>query len=79
MTIDRLKEIHQIRPFRSFVMHISDGASIRVSHPESIAYSTSGRTVVLIRPDDSTQFIDLLHVTRIELGNGVRGRRRSEG
>lgn len=72
MTIDRLREIHKSEPFRPFVMHMADGGRVKISHPESLAYSSSGRTVVVVTPDDSTQYVDLLLVSRIEVANGRR-------
>ncbi len=79
MTIEKLRQIHQSQPFQPFTMYFADGGRLHVSHPESLAYSPSGRTIVVVSPDDSSQFIDLLMVTRIELGNGKarrpRGRR----
>lgn len=76
MTIEKLREVHQAKPFRPFSLYLADGGTIRVSHPESLAYSPSGRTIVVISPDDRTQFVDLLLVSRIELGNGTRRRSR---
>ena len=70
MTIQRLREVHRSEPFRPFTLYLADGGRIRVSHPELLAYSPSGRTVVVVSPDDTTQFIDLLLVSRIELGDG---------
>jgi hypothetical protein len=73
MTLDRLKELHHARPFRPFKMHLADGETSTVTHPESLAYSPSGRTIVVVAPDDSTQIVDLLLVSRIEVaGNGRR-------
>lgn len=77
VTIDRLREVHQSNPFRPFVLRISDQAWIRVTHPESLAYDPRGRTVIFVAPDGSTQYIDLLHVTRLEIGNGARRRKRA--
>jgi hypothetical protein len=58
-------------------MHSADGGVVRVTHPESLAYSPTGRTPVVVGSDDSTQFVDLLLVSRIEVGNGsARGKRR---
>lgn len=72
MTIQRLREVHQAQPFRPFRMYLADGGQVDVTHPESLAYSETGRTVVVVLPDDCTQFIDLLLVSRLELSNGVR-------
>ena len=79
MTIDRLKKVHQSHPFRPFVLRISDQAWIRVTHPDSLAYDPRGRTVIFVAPDGSTQYIDLLHVPRLEFGNGARRRDRECG
>lgn len=77
MTITKLKEVHRSEPFRSFTLYLAAGGQVEVSHPESLAYSPTGRTVVVVSPDDTTQFIDLLLVSRIVIGNGkVRSRRR---
>ncbi len=72
MTIERLREVHRAQPFRPCALHLADGGQIRVSHPESLAYSPTGRTIVVVSPDDRTQFVDLLLVSRIEIGNGRR-------
>ncbi len=76
MTLEKLREIHQARPFRPFTMYFADGGKIRVAHPESLAYSHTGRTAVVVLPDDTSQWIDLLLVSRIEIGNETRRRRK---
>jgi hypothetical protein len=74
MTIEKLREVHRATPFRSFSLHLADGGQVRVTHPESLAYSPTGRTIVVVSPDDTTQFIDLLLVSRMEVENGRRRR-----
>jgi hypothetical protein len=61
-------------------MYLAGGGTLTVTHPESLAYSPSGRTIVVVAPDDSTQIVDLLLVSRIEVaGNGrKRSSRRGE-
>jgi len=71
MTIEKLKSLHGARPFRPFVIHVADGASFRVDHPEFMAQSPLGRTLTLELHDGSTQHIDLLLVTRLEEVNGA--------
>lgn len=75
MTIERLRSVHQAHPFRPFMLHMADGQGIKVTHPESLAYSPSGRTIVLALPDDSVHHIDLLLVVRLELTDGARRRK----
>lgn len=77
MTLQRLREVHSADPFSPFILYLADGGTVRVSHPESLAYSMSGRTVVIVLPDESTQFVDLLLVSRIEVSKN--GRRKAKG
>jgi len=70
MTVERLREIHKARPFRPFRVYLADGGTVGVSHPESLAFSSTGRTVVVVSPNDETQFFDALLVSRIELVDG---------
>jgi len=66
MTADRLREAHTKTPFRPFVLHMSDGRSLRVRHPELLAIAPSGRTAVVIEADDSHHIVDVLMITDIE-------------
>ncbi len=76
VNVEKLREIHQARPFRAFRLYFADGGTIDVTHPESLAYSSRGRTAVVVFPDDSSQWIDLLLVSRIEIGNGRSKRKK---
>lgn len=70
----------QARPFKPFVMHLADGRSIRVQHPESFWSVPSGRTVLISQPDDTVNIIDLLLGTDLELqprGRPARGPRQA--
>ena len=77
MTIDRLRDVHQARPFKPFIMYMADGAKVKVTHPESLAYNPTGRTAVFVDPKDHHHYIDLLLVARLEVTNGAR--RRTQG
>ncbi|HZW34608.1 MAG TPA: hypothetical protein VFF52_28040 [Isosphaeraceae bacterium] len=80
MTIEQLRNAVQARPFKPFVMHLADGRSIRVQHPESFWSVPSGRTVFISQPDDTVNIVDLLLVTDLELppaGRPARGPRKA--
>lgn len=80
MTIERVRELYSAQPFRPFVIHLADGRAIPVHHREFIMAAPSGRTLVVVQPDDSMNIIDLLLVTDLELtGNGHRTGRRKRG
>lgn len=67
MVSERLRAVHQAQPFLPFTLHMSDGRSLKVTHPELLAVAPTGRYAVLILPDESTHFIDILLITDIEL------------
>ena len=67
MTIERLKSIHGASPFRPFTIHMGDGRSFRVDHPEFLSHSPSGRTVIVYQIDDNFSVLDLLLMTELEI------------
>ena len=75
MTIDQFRQLRDAEPFQPFTIHLADGRNVPVHHPEFVAASPSGRTVIVYQPDDSFNIIDLLLVTDLEVnGNGKRRR-----
>ncbi len=78
MTIEQLRNYHQAKPFRPFILHVADGTTVRVEHPEFLAHTPAGRTVFVGLPDDSSRMIDILMITQIEYPatDGHRAKRR---
>ena len=70
MTIEQLRQMHQARPFRPFRVHMADGRHLDVEHPEFLAHSPGGRTIMIAKPDESFEVLDLLLVTSLESING---------
>ncbi len=66
MTIEQLRRMHQARPFRPFRVHMADGRHLDVAHPEFLAHTPTGRTVMIAQPDESIEVVDLLLVTSLE-------------
>lgn len=82
MTSDRLKQVHSDRPFLPFIVRLADGRRLPVRHPEMLAMSPTGRTVVLITPDDAVHHLDVLMITDLEIrkrgeSNGHARRRKA--
>ena len=77
MTTQQLRTMHQARPFQPFDIHLADGRSIPVDHPELLAIATGGRTISVAVHDDAFEVIDLLLVTSLKpRSNGaVRSKR----
>jgi hypothetical protein len=66
MTMERIRERLHARPFEPFTIHLADGRSVLVQHPDFIAAAPSGRTLSVYQPDDSHHIIDVLLVTDLE-------------
>jgi hypothetical protein len=77
MTVEQLRKAHQAQPFEPFVVRTGDGREFRVSHPEVLAVSPAGRTIVIMTAGGAHEVIDLLLVTSLRVGDGqARGPRR---
>ena len=70
--MEKIRELYELEPFRPFVMHLTDGREIAVAHRERLASAPSGRTVIVFKPDDSFNIVDLLLVTDLEVKNGSK-------
>lgn len=79
MTTDGLAKFHEARPFKPFVLRLTDGRSVPVDHPELLARSPSGRTVIVYTAGDWFEQVDLLHVVSINPANGTRKSRGGNG
>jgi hypothetical protein len=80
MTIEQLRTAIKARPFKPFIMHIADGGTIPVQHPEFILTVPRGRTVFVVQPDDTSNIVDLLLVSHLEfppVGRTPRGHEKS--
>lgn len=67
MTIERLTTLHKAQPFLPFRIHLSNGRFLDVPHPDFLARSPAGRTVVLYKADETFEIIDLFLVAGLEL------------
>ncbi|MGD0093370.1 MAG: hypothetical protein ABSE73_25940 [Planctomycetota bacterium] len=67
MTTLEVRKLYQARPFQRFYIQMADGRSVRVDHPEWMAFSPGGRTVIVYERDGSFEIIDLLLVTGVKV------------
>lgn len=80
MTIEQVRNLYNAQPFQPFIIHLADGRTVPVNHREFMLTAPSGRTVVVMQPDDTLNIIDLLLVTHLELkapANGSGKRRKT--
>jgi len=64
MTVDEILKAHRTRPFRPFTIHLADGRTYTIRHPEFLAISPTRRTVAVYLPD-GLEIIDLFLVSSI--------------
>ena len=75
MTINEFRNTLQVAPFRPFVIHLADGATIPVVHPDFVLITGKGRTAIISRPeDDWFAIVDLLLISHLEVPTEVAGR-----
>jgi hypothetical protein len=77
MTIEQLRQMHQARPFQAFDIHLADGRTLGVEHPEFLAQSPTGRTIAVGNADGTIEIVDLLLVVSLKPranGSPRRGR-----
>jgi hypothetical protein len=80
MTIEQLRRMLQARPFWPFHIHLADGRSIPVEHPEFVGQSPAGRTIGVGLADETIEIVDMLLVTSLKPranSSGRRGRQHS--
>lgn len=73
MTIEQLRRVYKAQPFRPFIIHLVDGRTVPVRHPEFVLPAPTGDTVVVYQPDESFKVIDLLQVTDLVVGPAPAG------
>jgi hypothetical protein len=67
MTIQQLRAAQRATPFRPFILHMTDGRTFHVPHPDFLSMSPSGRTVIVYQQDEEFSILDLLLMTEIEM------------
>jgi hypothetical protein len=70
MTTEQFRATLRQQPFRPFKIRMADGRIFDVAHPDFVAQSHSGRTVIVVQPDDSYSVLDLLLMTELQGANG---------
>ena len=68
MRTETLHEILHAAPFRPFTLCLADWTRIDVPHPDFIAHPKGARIALVMGRDESTHYIDIALVTKIEIG-----------
>jgi hypothetical protein len=67
MTVQQLRAAYRATPFRPFSIHMADGRSFPVPHPDFLSMSPTGRTVIVYQENDEFSILDLLLMTEIQM------------
>lgn len=70
MTVEQLLALQRAEPFQPYRIHLADGRNIDVHHPEFVARAPTGRAIIVYKPDDLFEIVDLLLVVSLEVLNG---------
>ena len=74
MNMEEILDFQRATPFTGYIIHLSDGRSLEVEHPEFLARSPLGRSIVVYGPLGSLEVVDLRQVVSLELLNGQKRR-----
>ncbi len=66
MKIEELKRVKDRRPFQPFLIHVADGRSFEVRHPDAVSWGAEGgRILSYVSPRDEWELIDIALVTSL--------------
>ena len=73
MTVEKVRQHLQQKPFVPFMLHTADGDRVRVKSPEMAWLTPGGRTIFIATgergiDDDVVEIVDLLLVTKLTTG-----------
>ena len=69
MTSEQFRSTLRRQPFGPFVIRMADGRAFDVQHPDFVAQSPSGRTVIIFQPDEAYSVLDLLLVSELQISS----------
>ena len=68
MTINEFRNALNAAPFRPFIIHLADGKTVPVVHPDYVLVTGQGRTAIISRPqDDWFAIVDLPLISQLEV------------
>jgi membrane protease subunit (stomatin/prohibitin family) len=78
MNVKDIRELYSAAPFHPFEMVMTNGATVRVAHPEFMALSPTGRTVVVFEQDGHLAIDVPLIIATKTFENGSKPRKRKQ-
>ena len=77
MTSTEIRSAVRAEPFRPFILRTTGGREYTVHHPEWVVLLPSGRTMIVVGPDDAFGIVDVLMVKSINFVTNGKGHRKS--
>ena len=75
MILAQLRQLLAGTPFVPFRIHVAEQKTLEVPHPEWVWLLPGGTSIAVAEGDGSAHFVNLVHVTRLEI-SPKRSRRR---
>lgn len=67
MTTDAIKSHLDAAPFKPFNIHLQNGRSLSVKHPDFVAFSPSHREIFVWTAEWTYEFVGLSAITSLEI------------
>ena len=67
MRIEEIRKIQRAQPFRPFILHLADGRTFEINHPEFLFLGHNERTAIVDDVDGSFEVIDPMLVTSVSV------------
>ena len=71
-TANQVREVVRAQPFVPFVIHLADGRTFEVKHPEFAAVSPNGRELLFVADNQGIHQIEMLLVAEIQTPGPAR-------
>lgn len=65
MTAEQFRLLQRATPFQPFVIHMVDGTSHPVRHPELLLISQGGRTAIVNLEGEQMAIVDMLLISKL--------------
>ena len=69
MTAGQVLRTLHTTPFQPFFLHIADGRSMRIGHPEMLLLTAGGRIAIVEGADGFAEAIDVLMIVSLRPSN----------
>ena len=65
MMIEKIRTLYWAKPFKPFTIHMADGRTLTVTHPEFMAFSPTERYISVFEADGTPHSVNLSLVTDV--------------